>query len=581
MLVYKMILRDYQIRTLDETWTAMQVKHNILITAPCSAGKTIIFSKIIQRLLRENSSFRALILVDREILVSQSADKLRSVAPELGLSIGIVCASVSARKDFGLPVTVASRQSLINRLGEFPPVQLVIVDEAHLMACPTMEKPAPDQYAAIISKLREYNPHMRLLGCTASPYRLGAGYIYGDRNKPGTMPYFETVDSTITTMELLAGGYIAPLTGMAAVNTQYAEDLTNVNMVAGEYNLGQLSDMMCKAVHLQSCVDAWEKYADGRKKGLVFCTSIEHSEKVAETFRNNGITACAIHSKLSPIELSVRMQELKTGGMQVFTSVAKLTTGFDVPDIDCIVMARPTKSTALYQQAIGRGQRLSPDKTNCLVIDLTGCTTDFGTDMDNLRVQIPYGDGGGEAPKKICPGENGDGSVCGQSVHASLRYCPHCNFSFPVTELMESALGTMKKVEFNKLPEPEEWDVTSVSYSVHFSKKTEKDLIKVTYECGQFNKFYEWVCLPDFYEGYAVTKAQAWWQERCDEPFPATCEEFIFLSEELITPGKIMVLRQPKQMDKVVKCLFAETGDYPVFTEKEIESSDFSDEIPF
>jgi DNA repair protein RadD len=580
-----MILREYQIRTLDEAWEAMQVKHNILITAPCSAGKTIIFSKIIQRLLRENPYFRALILVDREILVSQSADKLRSVAPELALSIGIVCASVSAKKDFGYPVTVASRQSLINRLGEFPAVQLLIVDEAHLMACPTIEKPEPDQYAAIINKLREYNQHMRLLGCTASPYRLGVGYIHGSMNKPGTIPYFEVVDSEITTMELLTGGYIAPLTGMAAINTQYAEDLTNVNMVAGEYNLGQLSDMMCKAVHLQSCVDAWKKYGEDRKKTLVFCTSIDHSEKVAETFRASDISSTAIHSKLSPIELATRMEALKAGSMQVFTSVAKLTTGFDIPDIDCIVVARPTKSTALYQQAIGRGQRLSPGKENCLIIDLTGCTTDFGTNMDHLRVTIPRAVGDGEAPFKICPGNNQDGSVCGQSVHASLKYCPFCNYEFPTTAEMEAAIGTMKKVEFNKLPEPEEWDVTHVSYSVHTSKKTEKDLIKVTYECGQFNKFYEWICLPDFYEGFAVTKAQDWWQARCDEPFPANCEEFMFLKDELIEPGKIIVLRQPKQMDKVVKCLFTETGDYEydnaALPESEIESNDISTEVPF
>jgi len=198
-------LRDYQFRCLDQVWNALQNKLNVLITAPCSAGKTILFSKIIQRLLRENPAYRTLTLVDREILVSQSRDKLRSVAPELSLSIGIVCASVTNDKRLDLPVTVASRQSLINQLDRFPPVQLVIVDEAHLMAIPHTDSTVPDKWAEIITRLREYNPHMRLLGCTASPYRLGSkgGYIYGSRNRAEALPYWDVVDSEITTMELL------------------------------------------------------------------------------------------------------------------------------------------------------------------------------------------------------------------------------------------------------------------------------------------------------------------------------------------------------------------------------------------
>lgn len=580
-----MILRDYQTRTLDTVWETLQVKSNVLITAPCSAGKTILFSKIIQRLLKENPDFRALILVDREILVTQSADKLRTVAPELALDIGIVCSSVSSKKETGCRVTVASRQTLINQLNDFPPVQLIICDEVHLLATPHSDNPVPDQYAEIISRLREYNEHVRLIGCTASPYRLGSngGYIYGNRNKDTALPYFDDVDAKITTLELLAGGYISPLVGMASIGETFAEDLSNCNMVAGEYNLGQISDMMCKPVHIQTCVDAWQKYASDRKKTLVFCTSIEHAERVAESFNAAGVSSCAIHSKLSPVDSMARMEALEHGTMQVFTSVAKLTTGMDVSDIDCIVMARPTKSTALYQQCLGRGQRLAPEKENCLVIDLTGCTTDFGTDMDNLRVPVPSSSEGGEAPKKICPGNNQDGSVCGQAVHASLRYCPYCGFMFPVTEAMETKLGTMKKVTFNEIPKPEPYDVTYVNYEVHLSKKTDKELIKVTYECGHYSKFNEWVCLPDYYSGFAVDKARGWWEHRTDEPFPVTVDEFMFLKDELMEPKKIMVIMEGK-WGRVVECMIddeideADVRDY--LAQDEIEFSG-SDVVPF
>lgn len=556
-----MQLRDYQIRTLDQTWSALQEKLNVLITAPCSAGKTILFSKIIQRLIRENPSFRCLILVDREILVTQSADKLARVAPELALSIGIVCASVSSRKRTDKPVTVASRQSLINQLDDFPPVQLVICDEAHLMAIPHDDNMLPDQYSKIIARLRDYNPNMRLLGCTASPYRLGGkgGYIYGNRNKPAAVPYFDAVDAEITTAELLASGFIAPLTGYAAIDDELRSDLHDVDMVAGEYNIGQLSEVMCRSIHISSCVDAWKWYAGDRKKTLIFCTTIQHAEGVATAFSEQDIPAVPIHSKLSAEEESLRMAALERGAVPVFTSVAKLTTGMDVADIDCIVLARPTKSTALYQQCIGRGQRLAEGKTDCLVIDLVGSCSEFGTDMDNLKVAVPREAPGGEAPVKICPGQHDDGKVCGSSVHASLKYCPKCNYEFPLTETVEAAIGTLQKVEFNKQAEPVTWDVTSTTYIVHTSNSSGKNLIKVNYSCGFYNQFNDFICLPDYYSGFAVSKAKAWWQERTDEPFPETVEEFLFLADSLAQPAQIIVVKDGKY-DRIIDYHFVEDG---------------------
>lgn len=576
-------LRPYQIRTLDQTWSAMQCQLNVLITAPCSAGKTILFSKIIQRLLRENPLFRCLILVDREILVSQSRDKLHFVAPELSNDVGIVCASASANKDLDKRVTVASRQTLINQMGCFAPVQLTIVDEAHLMAMPHDDKPLPDQFSEIIAKLREYNPQMRLVGCTASPYRLGSkgGYIYGGRNRSDCQPYFEQVDAEITTRELLDGGFIAPLTGRVSTGETMMDDLRNISLVGGEYNLGQLSSMMCRSVHVQSCVDAWTAYAGDRKKTLVFCTSIEHAEAVAGAFCTAGVKACAIHSKLTAIDESTRMTALERGTMPVFTSVAKLTTGMDVSDIDAIILARPTKSTALYQQMIGRGQRLAEGKADCLVIDLVGATKEFGTDMDNLKVTVPYGVGGGEAPVKICPGEQPDGTVCGQSVHASLKYCPHCSFEFPVDEAVEAKIGKLERIEFNRKAEPEPYQVTHVTYEVHESRKSGKELIKVTYECGLYSKFNEWVCLPDHYSGYAVTKAEKWWAERSMEPFPQTVDEFMFLCDELEMPVEVLVVTEGKY-DRVMGCSFEEiAGSGETHDPLGALKAGYSDEVPF
>jgi DNA repair protein RadD len=285
------------------------------------------------------------------------------------------------------------------------------------------------------------------------------------------------------------------------------------------------------------------------------------------------------------VDAAARMAELVAGSRKVFTSVAKLTTGFDVPDIDAIIMARPTKSTALYQQMIGRGQRLAPGKENCMVIDLTGCTKEFGTDMDNLVVAIPRGGEGGEAPRKICPGNNNDGSVCGQSNHASLRYFPYCQHEFPAPPEMEAALPAMKEVAFNKAPEPEIYPVTHVEYQVHLSIKTEKEFIKVTYESGSYATFNEWVCLEDQYSGYAVNKARDWWAERTDEPFPETVEEFMFLCDELDEPVQVEVIEEGR-FKKVTRCIFKSDDD--LYDEVEVtENIDITaytgtgDDVPF
>ena len=176
--------RPYQSKALDAIWDSLQYNLNTLLVAACSAGKTLMFSLIAKRLLAENRHYNVTILMDREVLVRQTYDKLLTVAPELALDIGIACASVSSNKDHEKPVTIASRQTLSNMLNDCIAPQLLIIDEAHLMSMPKTGKYSPDQYGVIIDRFRLGNPNMRLLGVTATPYRLMDGYIYGERNAP-------------------------------------------------------------------------------------------------------------------------------------------------------------------------------------------------------------------------------------------------------------------------------------------------------------------------------------------------------------------------------------------------------------
>lgn len=531
-----MIPRPYQRTTLDALWLALQHELAVLGELPCSAGKTIIFSKLIQRLLAENPSFRVLILLDRNILVTQSRDKLIAVAPELKDDIGIVCASVTSEKDHSKRVTIASRQSLINQLDTFEPVNLVIVDEAHLMAMPKEGEEPDDQYGRILQRLWQYNSRARLLAVTATPYRLSEGYIFGRRHKGKLRPYFKELHHKITTGELEALGFLAPLKGVTAVPDDF--NLDQVGFVAGEYNLGRLSDLMERQVHIASAVKAWKEHASDRKKTLAFCVTIRHAETLAKAFNDAGIPALAIHSELDPMENYTRMQALENGTARVFTSVAKLTTGMDVPDIDCILMCRATKSTALYKQKIGRGQRIAPGKTDCLVIDMVGNNEEHGTNLDKLKVRWSSGNGEVQSNSTVkeCP-------ECEAELHIAVRICPECDFEFPRPQETEAHDPTMEGVEYGSLP-PVSMKVKEMYLSEHISKKNERSILKIRLEMekeGDFRTITSnlWICFPeDGYTGFAVEKGRTLWDTLSEGrvAYPESTKKALEHERELIMP---------------------------------------------
>ena len=546
-----MKLRDYQIKALESLWTALQVENNVLLESPCAAGKTVMFSKIVQRLLAENPSFRVLILVDREILISQTREKIMRVAPELALSIGIVCASVTDTKTLHKPVTIASRQSLVKHLGRFEAVHLTIIDEVHLAAMPYEgETEPPDQFGEILTCLREYNPKMRLLGVTATPYRLTDGHIYGKKNAKGALPYFQDVHHRITVAELQKEGYLAPLVGKTIVPNGLEDRLKAISLVAGEYNLGIMSRVMSEGIHIKSAVEAWKEHAADRKKTIAFCVTIEHAEKLAAAFNAAGISALAIHSQLDDLEGYARMTALKNGGAKVFCSVAKLTTGMDVEDIDCILMARPTKSTALYKQILGRGQRIFTGKGDCLVLDLVGNINEFGSDLDRLKVRYKKGtDKDGKPINKDCP-------QCEALLHIAVRMCPDCGYEYPRTDFEEANKPDLVDAHFGSQP-PVELAVNYMYPGVHKAKETGKKLLRLRIEAENSVSGSLWMCFPeDGYTGFAVEKGKALWKKLTfNDNYPRSADAAFDRAGEICKPDAVIVDLNGKWPEiKEVKC---------------------------
>ena len=216
-----------------------------------------------------------------------------------------------------------------------------------------------------------------------------------------------------------------------------------------------------------------------------------------------AIIAECVTGKTPKPERERILADFKAGKIKALTSQGVLTTGFDAPLIDLIVLLRATKSPGLYVQILGRGLRISPetDKKDCLVLDYGGNIARHGP-IDQITVgRIQAGEGTGKAPIKECP-------ECFELILAGLRVCPACQYEFPTQEIHDSQ-ATGGALLSNQI-EPEWLDVDEVFYNIH-EKMGKPPSLQVTYRCG-FETIREWVCFQ--HGGYAQQKAIQWWITR-------------------------------------------------------------------
>lgn len=527
-------LRQYQVKALDAIFAALQEQDNVLFQAVMGAGKTAMTTRLVRHFYHNYPAMRFLVLMHKQELVEQFSKSFEQFTDIPAISIGIACGGLK-QWDTEKRITVASVQTLVNRLGEFPGADLIVIDEAH-----RVDINGDSQYRKVINTLRDYKPNCRILGLTATPARLGHGYIYGDKCKPGSVNLFPNLSHKITYAELVAQNYLMPLRGKVCVNEELAAELSGVKK-QGDYVLDQLGDVMVRPRHLSTAVDGLKQHGDGYRHVVAFCCTISHAETLRDKLIESGETATVIHSKLTPIERAANLASWEAGECRIICGVNILSEGYDFPPADCILMARPTLSTTLYLQTVGRIVRIHPGKEKALLIDLTTNTERFGTDLDNLKVTIPKGDGegGGETPAKICP-------KCDTVVHPLLRFCPSCNFEWEIVEV-EAAEPTTKDVTFEPKIEMEWFKVGDIEYTLHHGKSG-IPLLRVIYDCGggfyRPLRFSDWVCLE--HEGFARRKAETWWAIRSTDLAPDSVDEALFVSGELERPLGVLVDRSGK-----------------------------------
>lgn len=320
-----------------------------LYVLPTGGGKTATFSFVAQSAsLRGN---RVVILVHRQELLLQASQALT----KFGVAHGLIAAG---QPIIDALVQVASVQTIVRRLDSIPAPDLVIVDEAHHAAAKS--------YRAILSKF----PRARILGVTATPVR-GDGSGFGD--------IFQTMIEGPTIAQLIAQGFLVAPTVFAP---PVGVDLTGVHKRGGDYDKGELNKRIDRPAITGSAVEHYNRLAPG-EPAIAFCVSIDNAEHVAAGFRAAGYKAVRVDGKMDDQARRAAIAGLGDGSIDILTSADLIGEGVDVPRCSVAILLRPTYSTALYLQQVGRALRPHPGKTRALILDHVGNTMRHGFPDDD------------------------------------------------------------------------------------------------------------------------------------------------------------------------------------------------------
>jgi superfamily II DNA or RNA helicase len=388
-------LRDYQVRALDACRAVIRAgQRKVLLVAPTGSGKTTIASECIRSAIARGS--RTLFLAHRRELLDQCHGRLL----EFGIESSIIRAN-DPRMDPNQAVQVASVQTMVRRLERFAgdSFDLIVVDEAHHTRAAT--------YARILA---HFSGTRAVLGLTATPIRSDGG---------GLAESYDVLVEAASMRELVQLGFLVPVRMYTAPNL----DLTGIHRRQGDYVLSELGERMNHEILVGNIVTEWQRLASDRRT-VIFATTVAHSQSIAARFVEAGIRAEHLDGGMNEEERDRVLGRVRSGATQVVVNCQILTEGWDMPEVACCVLARPTKSLGLYLQMSGRALRPAPGKKNCIILDHANCFREHGGVGDRqwaLAADKPTSDA--PAPEKICAG-------CGLILPLGCRECPECGLVF-------------------------------------------------------------------------------------------------------------------------------------------------------
>lgn len=395
-----MMLREYQQRAVAEVRAALSRNRSVVLALQVGGGKTVIACDIIKRAVARGR--RALFVVHRVELVEQAKARLAA----FGVKAGVIKAGYPETRS--LPVQVACVPTMVRR--EFFPAELVVMDEAHHAVSASWMK--------VIGHYRASGAW--ILGITATPLRLDGKPLGGA---------FDEIVEPVSTRDLIRDGFLIE-------PTVYAPpfDASGLKTRGGDYSIPELAERV--APLCGSIVKTWMARARGQRT-LAFAVNVEHSNMIREAFGAVGVRAVHIDGNSRALDRGRANRKLRSGEVDVVTQCQVWTEGVDIPELGCLIVARPTKSLSLHRQMVGRVMRPAPGKTEATVLDHAGNHHEHGAvsaDIEWSLDERPKSASTAE-PVRTCP-------ECFAVVPVGARECPQCG-----AELLSSDTAQQPGVE--------------------------------------------------------------------------------------------------------------------------------------
>jgi DNA repair protein RadD len=555
--------RPYQAEATQSIWNYFRdYVGNPLVAMPTGTGKSVVIARFLQGVYRIYPQQRIILLTHVKELIRQNYEKLMMLWPFA--PAGIYSAGLN-EKNSACPITFAGIQSVWKKWMIFGHIDLVLIDEAHLLS-------PNDQtmYRSFLAGLKSVNPLLKVVGFTATPWRLGHGHLTDptfDKSGNEIPALFTDVCFDITGPDafnrLIAEGYLVPL---IPKRTRLELDTSGLHVRGGEFIESEMQERFDKDEITEAALrEAMQiAYEQNRRKWLIFGSGIDHANHIGQMLDHLGVSNGVVHSRREGRDQTIA--DFRAGRFTAIVNNNVLTTGFDVPGIDLIICLRATASSVLWVQMLGRGTR--PDfiagfnlddiggrlasiaasgKQNCLVLDYARNTQKLGPINDPV-VPRRKGVGGGDAPVKIC-------DRCETYNHASVRFCINCGaeFTFEVKFKAEAAMDDLIKGE---MPITKVFDIDHISVDEH-RKMGKPPSVKITYYYG-YQSISEWVNIE--HTDWAGRKAVKWWKERAGTDLPGSTKDAIARIKEAKMPTQLRIWTNRKPYPEIMAMCFDDTS---------------------
>ncbi|NEU13544.1 DEAD/DEAH box helicase [Methylobacterium sp. BTF04] len=514
-----MDLRPYQRASLDALYASWEAAAGDgLIVLPTGAGKAFVIAALVREVLARTADCRVIVVTHTRELIAQNYRELVATWPEA--PAGIYSAGIG-RRDASAQVLFCGIQSVWNRTQEIGAFDLVVVDEAHLIP-----RSAETRYGRFLAALRETRPALRVVGLTATPYRLDSG-----RLDEGKGRLFERIVYEANVGDLIHQGYLAPLISKA---TTTALDVSGVGKRGGDYIPSALEAAVNQDWITRAAVEEMVGYGRERRAWLAFCAGLAHAVAVRDAVRAEGYPCETISGESPKRERDRIVRDFREGRLRCLTSVDVLSTGFNVPRVDLIALLRPTQSTGLYVQQVGRALRTAPGKRDALILDYAGLVRMHGpVDIVTARTAAAIRGREDEVRAKPCPG-------CGALIALNASTCESCWIEpddEPAGPSHEAAADDENPILSGEAPG---WIAISDWSWRRRARRGEADSLDVTFHAGGGLRHRVEICLED--AGYPRERAVNWWRHLGGaRDAPMTVVEALEQQGDLTCPDAIRI----------------------------------------